>query len=58
MEKFDDLKPRLPLTFQRTEIKKHNSKIKKTTLIAVKHIYADGIAPYNFYRPISKIVSI
>lgn len=57
MEKIEDLKSSLPLTFQKVEIKKYKytQPVKK---IAVHYIDTDGMSPYNFYRPISKTIVV
>ncbi|WP_378180857.1 hypothetical protein [Aquimarina sp. SS2-1] len=55
MQSINDLKPNLPLTFQKVEIKRsEGTKPHKT--ITVAYIDTDAMTPYSFYRPISKMI--
>lgn len=58
MEKIKQLKPILPLTFQKAEIKRHYKNDIHSSTIAVKNIHTDAMSSYNFYRPISKTLSL
>ena len=57
MENLKEIQASLPLTFQKTEMQK-NTANKRTTKIGVQYIHTDSMTPYNFYRPISKIISL
>ncbi|SHJ47813.1 hypothetical protein [Aquimarina spongiae] len=57
MKTLDDFKPILPLTFQKVERTPYDVK-RNAHFISVKAIGTTAMQPYNFYRPISKMVSI
>lgn len=60
MESIKKYKNQLPLTFQKAKIKKieNFSEPLKENIVTVKNLNSDAVSAENFYKPISKMITI